>query len=61
MLETLRTDRNQYRKTLLEQKNDRKEYKRKFMNLNTEIKTLKDQIDDKDVGALLQCAHGLDS
>ena len=61
MLETLRTDRNQYRKTLLEQKNDRKEYKRKFMNLNTEIKTLKDQIDDKDVGALLQCAPGLDS
>jgi chromosome segregation ATPase len=46
----VRGDRNTYRKTQIELKNDIGEYKRKFINLNMQIKQLKDEISEKDIG-----------
>jgi hypothetical protein len=50
LLEAVRSDRNVYRKTLIEQKNEMQEYKRKYSNLNMNIKQLKQEISDKDIG-----------
>jgi chromosome segregation ATPase len=50
LLEVVRSDRNLYRKTLIEQKNEMQEYKRKYSNLNMQIKQLKQEISDKDIG-----------
>jgi chromosome segregation ATPase len=49
LLERLRTDRNAYRKLLIEQKNEMKEYRRTFIHLNHRIKQLKTEIHEKDV------------
>lgn len=49
MLEAVRGDRNLYSKTLLEQKGEMKEYRRKFGALNTTIKQLKQDVSEKDI------------
>lgn len=50
LLEAVRSDRNLYRKTLIEQKNEMQEFKRKYSNLNMQIKQLKQEIAEKDIG-----------
>mmetsp|Transcript_12771 Transcript_12771/g.24611 ORF Transcript_12771/g.24611 Transcript_12771/m.24611 type:complete len:1085 (+) Transcript_12771:101-3355(+) len=50
LLEAVRSDRNLYRKTLIEQKNEMQEFKRKYTNLNNQIKQLKQEIAEKDIG-----------
>lgn len=49
-LEAVRSDRNLYRKSLIEQKNEMQEFKRKYSNLNMQIKQLKQEIAEKDMG-----------
>lgn len=49
LLDAVRTDRNMYRKTLIEQKNEMQELKRKHSNLNQLIKQLKQEIAEKDM------------
>jgi chromosome segregation ATPase len=50
LLEAVRSDRNLYRKSLIEQKNEMQEFKRKYSNLNMQIKQLKQEISEKDIG-----------
>lgn len=50
LLEAVRSDRNLYRKSLIEQKNEMQEFKRKYSNLNMQIKQLKQEIAEKDIG-----------
>ena len=47
LLEAVRSDRNLYRKSLIEQKNEMLEYKRKYGNLSMQIKQLKQEIAEK--------------
>lgn len=52
LLEAVRSDRNLYRKTLIEQKTEMAEYKRKFSNLSMQIRQLKAEIGEKDAAYL---------
>ena len=47
LLEAVRSDRNMYRKTLIEQQTEMHEYKRKFHFLSTQVKQSKSEIEDK--------------
>lgn len=48
LLEAVRADRNLYNKTLIEQKEEIQEYRRKFLNLNHQIKQIKMELHEKD-------------
>ena len=54
LLESVKTDRNMYSKTLVEQKGEMKEYKRKFSGLTMQIKQLKQEISEKDVAFITE-------
>jgi len=47
LLEAVRSDRNMYRKTLIEQQTEMHEYKRKFHFLSTQVRQSKSEIEDK--------------